>query len=114
MIGYRIWLNGYEVATTAETQVNLRWFNDEEGQHVVQIKAIDSAGNQSSSPATLLVTRPSPEPTVSSTPTPSTTPTPTPTPTPTETSSIAPTIAPTMQGTSLPTDPAAEPTAGIR
>jgi hypothetical protein len=114
VIGYRIWLNGYEVATTAETQVRLRWFNDEEGQHVVQIKAIDSAGNQSPSPATLLVTRPSPEPTVSSTPTPTTTPTPTPTPTPTETQSIAPTIDPTVQGTSIPADPGAEPTAGTR
>jgi len=114
VIGYRIWLNGYEVATTAETQVSLRWFNDEEGQHVVQIKAIDSAGNQSPSPATLLVTRPSPEPTVSSTPTPTTTPTPTPTPTPTETQSIAPTIDPTVQGTSIPADPGAEPTARTR
>jgi hypothetical protein len=114
VIGYRIWLNGYEVATTAETQVSLRWFNDEEGQHVVQIKAIDSAGNQSATPATLLVTRPSPEPTVTSTPPPTTTPTPTPTPTPTETQSIAPTTDPTVQGTSIPTHPGAEPTAGIR
>jgi hypothetical protein len=114
VIGYRIWLNGYEVATTAETQVSLRWFNDEEGQHVVQIKAIDSAGNQSPTPATLLITRPSPEPTVSATPTPSTTPTPTPTPTPTETETIAPTIEPTVQGTSIPADPGAEPTAGTR
>ena len=47
VIGYRIWLNGYEVATTAETRATLRWFNDDEGQHVVQIKAIDAAGNQS-------------------------------------------------------------------
>ena len=114
VIGYRIWLNGYEVATTAETQVSLRWFNDEEGQHVVQIKAIDSAGNQSTTPATLLLTRPSPEPTASSTPTPTTTPNPTPTPTPTETQSIAPTTEPTVQGTSLPPDPGAEPTAGTR
>jgi hypothetical protein len=44
VIGYRIWLNGYEVATTAQTRATLRWFNDDEGQHVVQIKAIDAAG----------------------------------------------------------------------
>ena len=31
VIGYRIWLNGYEVATTAETHVTLRWFNDDDG-----------------------------------------------------------------------------------
>jgi hypothetical protein len=111
VIGYRIWLNGYEVATTAETEVRLRWFNDEEGQHLVQIKAIDAAGNQSTTWSTLLVTRPSPEPTVSPTPTPTTTvPSPTSTPTPTETSSPAPTVSPTVQGTSLPAEPEAEPT----
>jgi hypothetical protein len=83
VIGYRIWLNGYEVATTAETRATLRWFNDDEGQHVVQIKAIDSAGNQSDAWSTLLVTRPVPEPTETPEPTaPPTTSTPTPTPTP--------------------------------
>jgi hypothetical protein len=72
VIGYRIWLNGFEVATTAETQARLRWFNDDDGQHVVQIRALDAAGNQSRSSPTLVVTRPSPEPT----PTPSESPTP--------------------------------------
>jgi hypothetical protein len=115
VIGYRIWLNGYEVATTAETQVRVRWFNDEEGQHVVQIKAIDAAGNQSSTWPTLLVTRPSPEPTVSQTPTPTTTaPDPTSSPSPTDTQSTSPTTDPTVQGTSIPADPGAEPTAGTR
>jgi hypothetical protein len=114
VIGYRIWLNGYEVATTAETQVRLRWFNDEEGQHVVQIKAIDAAGNQSTTWSTLLVTRPSPGPMVAPMPTPSTTPSPTSTPSPTQTQSIAPTPTPTVQGTSIPTQPGAEPTAGTR
>jgi hypothetical protein len=115
VIGYRIFLNGYEVATTAETQVRLRWFNDEEGQHVVQIKAIDAAGNQSTTWTTLLVTRPSPEPTVDPTPTPTpTVPSPTATPTPTETQPIVPTIDPTVQGTSIPTQQGAEPTAGTR
>jgi hypothetical protein len=77
VIGYRIWLNGFEVATTAETEAKLRWFNDDSGHHVVQIRAIDAAGNQSRSSPTLVVVRPSPEPT----PTPSVSPTPTPRPT---------------------------------
>jgi hypothetical protein len=75
VIGYRIWLNGFEVATTAETQAKLHWFNDDSGQHVVQIRAVDAAGNQSRSSPTLVVTRPSPDPTA--TPTPSESPTPT-------------------------------------
>ena len=61
VIGYRIWLNGFEVATTAETRARLRWFNDDSGQHVVQIRALDAAGNQSRSSPTLVVTRPSPD-----------------------------------------------------
>ena len=89
VIGYRIWLNGYEVATTAQTRATLRWFNDDAGQHVVQIKAIDAAGNQSDSWSTLLVTRPAPEPT--ETPRPTITPTPTPTPAPTPTTTPEPT-----------------------
>jgi hypothetical protein len=76
VIGYRIWLNGFEVATTAETRAQLRWFNDDSGQHVVQIRALDAAGNQSRSSPTLVVTRPSPEPTPSPTPEPSESPTP--------------------------------------
>jgi hypothetical protein len=74
VIGYRIWLNGFEVATTARTRAKLHWFNDDSGQHVVQIRALDAAGNQSRSSATLVVTRPSPDPTP--TPTPSQSPTP--------------------------------------
>jgi hypothetical protein len=68
VIGYRIWLNGFEVATTAETQAKLRWFNDDSGHHVVQIRAVDAAGNQSRSSPTLVVTRPSPDPTATPTP----------------------------------------------
>ena len=75
VIGYRIWLNGFEVATTAETQAKLHWFNDDGGHHVVQIRAVDAAGNQSRSSPTLVLTRPSPHPTA--TPTPSESPTPT-------------------------------------
>ena len=76
VIGYRVWLNGFEVATTAETRARLRWFNDDSGQHVVQIRALDAAGNQSRSSPTLVVTRPSPEPTATPTPEPSDSPTP--------------------------------------
>lgn len=76
VIGYRIWLNGFEVATTAKTKARLHWFNDDSGQHVVQIRALDAAGNQSPSSPTLVVTRPSPEPTDSPTPEPSDSPTP--------------------------------------
>ena len=73
VIGYRIWLNGFEVATTAETEAKLHWFNDDSGNHVVQIRAVDAAGNQSHSSPTLVVTRPDP----TATPTPSESPTPT-------------------------------------
>jgi hypothetical protein len=76
VIGYRIWLNGFEVATTAETKAKLRWFNDDSGQHVVQIRAVDAAGNQSRSSPTLVITRPSPGSSDSPTPEPSDSPTP--------------------------------------
>jgi hypothetical protein len=75
VIGYRIWLNGFEVATTAETEAKLRWFNDDSRHHVVQIRAVDAAGNQSRSSPTLVVTRPSPDPTATPTPSESRTPT---------------------------------------
>jgi hypothetical protein len=71
VVGYRIWLNGFEVATTVETKAKLRWFNDGSGQHVVQIRAIDAAGNQSRSSPTLVVRRPSPAPTDTPSPDPS-------------------------------------------
>jgi hypothetical protein len=107
VIGYRIWLNGYEVASTAETQATVRWFNDDAGQHVVQVKAIDAAGNLSTSSPTLLITRPSTEP--SSTPTPTPTPTPEPTLTPTPsgdpTQSVAPTTDPSADSTPAATEP---------
>jgi hypothetical protein len=111
VIGYRVLLNGYEVATTVETEVKLRWFNDEEGQHVVQIKAIDAAGNQSTSWTTLLVTRPSTGPTVNSTPQPTaTSPAPTADPKPTETQDLVPTTGPTVQGKRVATPTVVEPT----
>lgn len=60
IVGYRVWLNGYEVKTTSDTEVTLDWFNDDNTQQVVVVRAVDSAGNQSRSPATLLLTRPDP------------------------------------------------------
>jgi hypothetical protein len=77
VIGYRVWLNGFEVATTAETHAKLRWFNDDSGEHVVQIRAVDAAGNQSGSSPTLVITRPSPDATPTPTPDSSGSPTPT-------------------------------------
>ncbi len=107
VIGYRIWLNGYEVATTAETHVTLRWFNDDDGSHVVQIKAVDAAGNSSASSPTLLLTRPSPDPTATATPTP--TPTEEPSPSEEPSPTTEPTSEPSTQATSHPTHTAGEP-----
>ena len=111
VIGYRIWLNGYEVATTAETRATLRWFNDDEGQHVVQIKAIDAAGNQSTVWSTLLVTRPVPEPTGRRRRPRRRPPAPTPTPEPSESPSVRPESQPTTSAT-RPAAPRARPTTG--
>ena len=63
VVGYKIWLNGFQVASTAETHAELRWFNDDATQHVVQVRALDAAGNQSMSSPTFVVTRPTPAPT---------------------------------------------------
>jgi len=59
VIGYRIWLNGFEVATTAKTKARLHWFNDDSGQHVVQIRAVDAAGNAATTRRTIRIPRPS-------------------------------------------------------
>ena len=45
VVGYRLWLDGFVVATTADTEVTVKWFNDDMGQHVIQLKALD-AGRQ--------------------------------------------------------------------
>lgn len=66
VIGYHVWLSGFQVASTAETHATVRWFNDDTAQHVVQVKAVDAAGNEAPTSPTLLVSRPDPE----STPTP--------------------------------------------
>lgn len=62
VVGYQIWLDGFRVATTTETRVTVNWFNDDMGQHVVQVKALDAAGNQSKATEIRLITRPTPEP----------------------------------------------------
>lgn len=62
VVGYHVWLNGFEVASTAETRVSVPWFNDDTSTNVVQVKAVDAAGNESESSPSVLVTRPDPEP----------------------------------------------------
>lgn len=62
-IGYKVWLNGYEVRSTSETEVTLDWFNDDSSQQVVVVRAVDAAGNQSRTGAALVLTRPAATPT---------------------------------------------------
>jgi hypothetical protein len=103
VIGYRIWLNGFEVATTAETHVTVTWFNDDMGQHVVQVRALDAAGNESKTSPNALVNRPTAAPT------------PTPSPTPTEstpTGSTQPSKSPTDQAGEEPS--ALQSSTGVR
>ncbi|WP_375423486.1 hypothetical protein [uncultured Friedmanniella sp.] len=91
---YRVVLNGFTVATTRKTHATVRWFNDDLGDHVIQVLALDAAGNESPSSPNLLVSRPTPEPTPE--PTPSTTPSP-PSPTPSPSASSpepSPSLAP--------------------
>jgi hypothetical protein len=79
VVGYRLWLDGFTVATTARTEVTVKWFNDDLGQHVIQLKALDAAGNLSMTAQSVLVTRPTPEPTPQPSPEPTGTPSETPT-----------------------------------
>ena len=76
ILRYRVWLDGYEVATTSDTEATLDWFNDDGTQHVVLVQAVDAAGNESEPGKPLLVTRPTPTPTGTPEPTTRTTPTP--------------------------------------
>jgi hypothetical protein len=80
VVSYHVLLNGYEVATTPATHATVRWFNDDARDHIVQVRAVDAAGNESSASPGLLVARPTPEPSPS--PTPSTTPDPSVSPSP--------------------------------
>jgi hypothetical protein len=56
---YRVWLNGFFVLATQQTRATLAWFNDSD-THVIQVRALDAAGNEGPSSPTLLVTRPTP------------------------------------------------------
>jgi hypothetical protein len=60
--GYRIWLNGFRIADTTNVEVAVRWFNDGSPEQVVQVRAVDAAGNQSSDAPARLVVRPLPAP----------------------------------------------------
>jgi hypothetical protein len=60
--GYRIWLNGFRVADTTSVEVAVPWFNDGSPEQVVQVRAFDAAGNQSSAAPARLVERPLPGP----------------------------------------------------
>ncbi|MDN5771373.1 MAG: hypothetical protein L0H24_10810 [Microlunatus sp.] len=60
VVGYQIWLNGFFVLTTQHTWATVRWFNDS-STHIVQVKALDAAGNQGKPGPALLVNRPAPE-----------------------------------------------------
>ena len=81
VVGYQVWLDGFRVATTTDIHVTVSWFNDDIGQHVVQVKAFDAAGNLSRATETVLVSRPSPEPSATASPPPSPKPSATATPT---------------------------------
>jgi hypothetical protein len=103
VVSYRVWLNGFEVASTDGLKATVDWFNDDSEVTTVQVRAIDAAGNQSPPSATVLASRPEPEPA----PTPSPSPTPTPNPSPT-----SPTPTPTPSPSSTSPAPTATPTPG--
>ncbi|WP_375433055.1 hypothetical protein [uncultured Friedmanniella sp.] len=111
VLQYRVVLNGFTVATTRKTHATVRWFNDDLSTTVVQVRALDAAGNESASSPNLMVSRPTPEPTPTATPTesasaeppsPSPTPSDTPTPTPGSSASAEPNGVQSAQGASTP------------
>jgi len=89
---YRVVLNGFPVATTTQTRATVAWFNDDLEEHVVQVRALDAAGNESASSPNLVVERP---------PAPSTTPRP---------ESSAPAADPASPTPSSSPAPSSEPT----
>jgi len=91
VVSYRVLLNGYEVASTPTTHATVRWFNDDARDHIVQVRALDAAGNESLASPSLLVARPTPSPSPSPTPDPSTEPDPSVSPNPEPTPSASPT-----------------------
>ncbi|GAA2112148.1 hypothetical protein GCM10009841_35530 [Microlunatus panaciterrae] len=92
VVAYRVLLNGYLQRTTTALQATLNWFNSDDAQ-IVQIQAVDRAGNESPVSAALLVRRPAAGSTESPEPTPTPSPS-SPAPTPTGTPSQAPTPGP--------------------
>jgi hypothetical protein len=100
--GYRVLVNGFVVTTTTQTHASVPWFNVDAGQHAIQVRALDAAGNESESSATLLVTRPSTEPT----PTPDPSQTPTPDPSASATATGDPSGNPSGSADSAPADSA--------
>lgn len=103
VVQYKVVLNGFEVARTARTSATVRWFNDDAREQLVQVKAVDAAGNESPSSPPLLVARPTPGPT----PSPSE---PTPAPSQPAPSPSAPTTGATPTPPAPTPAPALEPT----
>jgi hypothetical protein len=62
-VGYRVSLNGFEVASTTEHQATIDFFRDDSTENVVQIRAVDRAGNVSAASTSVLVDRPAVTPT---------------------------------------------------
>jgi hypothetical protein len=122
VVSYRVLLNGYEVASTPATHATVRWFNDDARDHIVQVRALDAAGNESPASPSLLVARPTPSPSPSSSPStepdPSDSPTPEPTPSasPTEPSQEIPESSEPAKGEepTVTTSPQPVPSAGAR
>lgn len=61
VVSYKVWMNGFLVLATQRTSATLAWFNDS-NVHVLQVHALDAAGNEGPSSPTLLVVRPTPSP----------------------------------------------------
>ena len=60
-VWYEVWVNGFNVTSTQQPEATVGWFNDSRS-HVVQVRAVDLAGNRGPWSPTLMVTQPSPPP----------------------------------------------------
>jgi hypothetical protein len=98
VVRYRVLLNGYEVASTPVTHATVRWFNDDASQHVIQVRALDAAGNEGTASPALLVARPTPSPTPSSA-----------SPSPSPTAAVEPSSSPTASPSPTPSPSPNEP-----
>jgi hypothetical protein len=103
--GYQVLLNGFLVLVTHQPRATLAWFNDS-NTHVIQVRALDGAGNIGPPSPTLLVSRPAPDPE----PTASALPSDAPTPTTEPTGSVTPTLTGVADGTIDTNDAAPSPT----